>query len=335
MPNKNSLFYWKHRTYSHDELLNFASKYDDKYSFALLEFSPERNLKVTISRSASACGGMHSPAIIRYFNDVLHSWKGPETLNGSLIVWLDDGLYSYLAYFAHSIPILTYCRHSSDYASFLIPDPAYLNSEGYREELVQIEEQDRQIAWDDRLPTIFWRGANSGLGGNGPDWKEMARMRLVLKAKELNRPEIVNAKISKSVVYGDIDHSEELKALGVLGEYVPFSEFMNYKYLVDADGISCAWISLYWKLFTRSTVLKIHSEYSQWYYSLLRPWYHYIPVLPRIENIEEIWKQLGENDSLAKQIGENGKEFIKSLDFNTTLRDTGECLSSIFQSQRR
>lgn len=51
----------------------------------------------------------------------------------------------------------------------------------------------------------------------------------------------------------------------------------GYKYLLWVPG-NCASLRLAAQLLSDAAVLKLDSPEIEWYYPLLRPWVHYIPV---------------------------------------------------------
>jgi Glycosyl transferase family 90 len=60
-----------------------------------------------------------------------------------------------------------------------------------------------------------------------------------------------------------------------------------------------------------STIFKPDSIFSEWYFHLLRPWVHYVPVREFLEDLPEVAAYMRENQELGKCIAENGKKFAK------------------------
>jgi hypothetical protein len=57
--------------------------------------------------------------------------------------------------------------------------------------------------------------------------------------------------------------------------------------IIDIDGNANSWDGLFWKLLSNSVVLKVESNNSQWYYSQLKPWHHFVPVKADLSDLVE------------------------------------------------
>ena len=203
------------------------------------------------------------------------------------MVWLEDGMWDWCQSYARRVPILSFGRSISDSTTFLIPGPAFVGALGYASERKQSDEFASRISWDQRRQTIFWRGAATGIGIEGPEWSQTARAKLVLEAKEIGDPLIVDAKLTR-VKHLPQRQIAELAYQGIVHDEVPFEEFFNYKYVVDADGYHSAWKSLFLKLLMGAVVLKIDSPFKQWYHRTVMPSRHYIPVSRDVKELREI-----------------------------------------------
>ena len=156
------------------------------------------------------------------------------------------------------------------------------------------------------------------------------RVHLCLSAKSLRERNLVDTAISKVL------HEEcrsEFQVMGILGEYIPFAQFVRHKYLIDIDGYYCAWESMFLKLSSTSVVLKVQSDYEQWYYDRLVPWEHYIPVQHDLSDLETrvVWAR--EHDRACQQIAANAQLLMASLSFGHGLIDFGATVARILSSQ--
>ena len=213
------------------------------------------------------------------------------------------------------MPGLAYSDYRSDY--FLIPDPQFVSTEGYRSSR-QIAE-DYYSPWQERTPIAFWRGATTGLPlPPEAGWRGLPRIALCELAS--SRPDIFDAGISNIVQLSDVD-SELIKTSGLMRRYTPFHEFFRYKYHIDIDGNSNSWPGLFHKLLTGSPVLKVGSPrgYRQWYYHRLTPWINFVPIASDMSDLVEKVLWLRKNDETASKIGEAGRRLANSLKFQTEL----------------
>jgi hypothetical protein len=111
----------------------------------------------------------------------------------------------------------------------------------------------------------------------------------------------------------------QLAREGLVHDEVPFEEFFNYKYVVDADGYHSAWKSLFLKLMMGSVVLKIDSPFEQWYHRKLMPWRHYIPVSRDVKELREVHQWLVAHDRAARAIAQEGSECIARVNLESAL----------------
>jgi hypothetical protein len=100
---------------------------------------------------------------------------------------------------------------------------------------------------------------------------------------------------------------------------VPKSEFLKYKYLLDVDGMVNAWSALFWKLSSKSVVLKVDSHWEEWYYDQLVPWIHYIPVKGDSSDLYEKYLWAEANEEKVLEIIRNANELVYKQRYEYTL----------------
>ena len=120
----------------------------------------------------------------------------------------------------------------------------------------------------------------------------------------------------------------------VVQSQIDFCEFLKYRYLVDVDGICSAWIALFRKLASKSVVIKIQSEYQQWYYNRLQPWIHYVPLRPDAEDIESVYSWLQNHQAECKNIVANANALISKIQYGDEIFNTANLLKKIFECKK-
>lgn len=330
--NDDALQYWRATGYSNRDLDQFCAFMDDKRLVGKVTFQAGSNVTFTISRKAWELQLGHFQAIQKFFGDVARHPLAKD-LSGSLVLWLGDGMYSYESYTLREVPLLSCGRSIFDCHSFLIPDPAFMDSRGYVKTLNDQQEFEKTLPFDERKPTLFWRGAASGLGFTETGWREAPRGKLTLKAKELAQPEVLDAKFTKVEGWSPetikLIHSE-----GVVSDYVDFFDFLKFKYLVDVDGICCAWISLFRKLASQSVAVKIQSEYQQWYYDRLKPWVHYVPLRSDLQDVTSVYEWLVMHPNECKRITKNANQLIASIRYDDEVEKMAVLAKQILELRR-
>jgi hypothetical protein len=129
---------------------------------------------------------------------------------------------------------------------------------------------------------------------------------------------VFDAKMTNIVQASNGDEAEKIRAyvdsLGLLSAHVPQEEFFKYRFQIDIDGNSNSW-GLLPKLMMGSCVLKVVSEWRQWYYDGLHPWKHYVPIRNDLSDLEERVAWCLDNDEHAREIAANGMNYANALVF--------------------
>jgi hypothetical protein len=285
--------------------------------FAMVTMHGGGKISFSVSQKTWERHQGHYPVVMQLFNAVSKDPRLSRT-QGSFVVWLEDGMWEWCQGYTRRAPFLSFGRSISDTTTFLIPDPAFIGALGYAAERKQSDQFASRVLWRERRPTIFWRGAATGIGIEGADWIHTARAKLVLAAREIGDPSVVDAKLTR-IQHLPPEQILKLAREGIIHDEVPFEDFFKYRYVVDADGYHCAWKSLFLKLMMGSVVLKIDSPFEQWYHRNLKPWRHYIPVSRDAKDLRELHKWLLTHDREAQTIAREGRELIARVNLESAL----------------
>ncbi|XP_028175683.1 protein O-glucosyltransferase 2-like [Ostrinia furnacalis] len=145
--------------------------------------------------------------------------------------------------------------------------------------------------WQSREPRAIWRGRDSRL----------ERLKLVDIARA--NPDLFNVSLTNFFFFRDKEAQ-----YGPKQPHISFFKFFDYKYQVNIDGTVAAY-RLPYLLAGGGMVLKQDSPFFEHFYSLLRPWEHYVPVSRDLSDLKErvIWAR--EHDEEARNIAENARKF--------------------------
>ena len=118
---------------------------------------------------------------------------------------------------------------------------------------------------DHRKASVVWRGTTGGFGG-------LSKGRHVLLQLGVDRPDLVDSGVSdwNEDIFGP--HGGKLKPHLTMRDQVN-----KYKYQVWLPG-NCASIRLALQLAADAAVFKVEHDDMEWFYPLLKPYVHYIPV---------------------------------------------------------
>jgi hypothetical protein len=220
-------------------------------------------------------------------------------------------------------PGLAYSDYRPEY--FLMPDYYFLGTQGYAR--LRHGFAAAPVAWEDRMPTVLWRGAD--FGPKVADWRELPRVKLCEIANRHGTLFDVGINTIRHGVF-----TEEIKASGLMRDSVPNYHFNRYRAHIDIDGRSNSWPGLFQKLLSGSPVLKVPSPlgYRQWYYDRLVPWVHYVSVATDMSDLQDKAAWILAHDSQAKRIGEAGRALAEAITYETASDDALLAFTAAFQA---
>lgn len=162
--------------------------------------------------------------------------------------------------------------------------------------------------WKMKLPIAFWRGSTTSGDFRVPYWREFPRSKLVLQAAYT--PDLVDAKFT-NYCQGAENNQDFLDNMGPAANRVSISSHIPFKYLIDVDGNASSYSRYFWILLSNCMPLKVESNFIQWYYVGLTPYYHYLPVKEDSSNLSEQIEWAKGHDAQAEQIANNSQAFAK------------------------
>ena len=186
--------------------------------------------------------------------------------------------------------IFTFSGLRNDPYAFYCPDPHMMFE---RENSSFYKKIDKNfIPWDERFEKCIFRGTME----NGSPTHFTT-----LKTTKNPRKYLLEMKEK-----GKLD-----RIIDIGNDNISSVEMSKCKYILDIDGWSNSWGALRWKLYSGSVVLKHITPFRQWYYDELLPFVHYIPIKNDFSDLNEKIEWCRQNQKLCKEIGKNGRKFVK------------------------
>lgn len=149
--------------------------------------------------------------------------------------------------------------------------------------------------WDQKISKAFFRGSRTS----------SERDALVLLSRK--NPDLVDAKYTKNQAWkSEADTLYETPA-----KEVSFEDHCKYKYLFNFRGVAASFRFKH-ILLCKSLVFHVGNEWLEFFYPFLKPWIHYVPIKKDAtqEEMKEIIKFFDSHQDLAREIAENGYNFI-------------------------
>ena len=184
-------------------------------------------------------------------------------------------------------------------------------------------EELQETKWEDKIPTIVFRGASTGTGTTLSD---NPRLFFANYAKEDRYDIDGNLLMDIGLTKWNIRPRKNIKNKYLTTIYmdeidIPLKDFKSpleqskYKYILHLPGHTCAYrLSL--EMYYGSVIFIFKCPYKLWFFESLVPWEHYIPLSDEISEVDLLnkLKWCKKNDAKCKIIAENARNFaIKYL----------------------
>ncbi|XP_053204522.1 O-glucosyltransferase rumi homolog [Panonychus citri] len=145
--------------------------------------------------------------------------------------------------------------------------------------------------WESKEDKCFFRGSRTS---SDRDW-------LILLSQ--SHPDLIDAQYTKNQAWRSPQDTLGFQP----SPTVTFEDHCNYKYLINLRGVAASF--RYKHLFLcQSLVFNVQSNWIEFFYHSLVPWYHYVPV--NQSNFLSILTFFIEHQSEASTIASNGFKFI-------------------------
>jgi hypothetical protein len=199
----------------------------------------------------------------------------------------------------------------------LIPDIFFLNSHGYQA-LRNAVHSKTLPSWNARKDVIFWRGSATtrGVSSTGAAVERLDQIPRVELCVLLRG--VANADAAICAPFGfQFDPNSAMEWFTeerIFRPAVAPVSMAQYRYLIDIDGVANAW-GFFEKLLLGSCILKVKSDYEQWFYDMITAWDHFVPVSEDLSDLIEKIDWCRKNVEKAAEIGARGQAFALSYDF--------------------
>lgn len=176
-------------------------------------------------------------------------------------------------------------------------------------------------AWNDKIPIAVFRGASTGAGVtiDTNQRLKVAYLSSLLENKGLLDAGITDWNLRPRKIKGNpYLQTIEIDKLpfGLVKKLSP-EEQSKYKYIIHIDGHTAAFrLSL--EMAMGSVILKVDSKYKLWFFDMLIPYVHYVPVKGDLSDLIDKVKWCRENDEKCRDIAKAARLF-----YDTNLTEDG------------
>ncbi|MGA8614320.1 MAG: glycosyl transferase family 90 [Xanthobacteraceae bacterium] len=195
--------------------------------------------------------------------------------------------------------VLAYNRHLNDRNAILIPDSEFIITR-FASYLQQVKNGD--IPWGQKASKLVWRGSPLSFNGNAFYGYE----------SNSRRQRDVAVSLSSKPEYRDVIDASYTPT--------PIPWMLRHKYMLDIDGTVNAWSALWWKMSSNSLVWKLKTHWQQWYYDMLIPYQHYVP-LSDFSQIREVFDWCEHNQPTCLAIVKEAKQLMQKLTYEFAISE--------------
>lgn len=225
----------------------------------------------------------------------------------------------------------------------MIPDPYFLMTDAYSHEIryfhgrfnatrASLAAAAERLPWNAKRSSVVWRGTQSSDSGGD-------RLRLMTASEQLVKMGTFTAQ-QLDVAFSECSKETQTGLCGPLykEDFPDRDRFLSAEQMVEArgiisvDGIGNEW-TLPWKLLANSVCVLVESTRTwQWYYPLLRPWVHYVPVKPDMSDLASAIAYVLDpnNDDALQRIARASTELATSLTVASAAAGVREQLEATF-----
>jgi len=162
-----------------------------------------------------------------------------------------------------------------------------------RWDLKRVSMPKKASKWDDTRRISFFRGSRT------------SAERDPLVKLGIEHPDKIEAKYTKNQAWRSLADSMGMEPQGE----IPLEDHCVYRYQWNFRGVAASFRHRHLFL-CNSVVLHVGEEWLEFYYPLMKPWVHYVPIKTDFSDAMTHLDFVMENDDIAREISERGKEFI-------------------------
>ncbi|KAJ7676674.1 glycosyl transferase family 90-domain-containing protein [Mycena polygramma] len=205
-------------------------------------------------------------------------------------------------------PLLSVAKISPCFADILVPSEFYYSDSRWAPRYAYPDD----IAWEAKIPRLYWRGKSSGGQISGSNYRAFPRFRAV----DIGRvhPDLMDVAISgfhDSLCGAHCDAAKIKAEYDITGASVPREEVYRYKYVLDIDGNSFS--GRYLGLLRSGSLVFKSTVFEEYFSDWLRPFVHYIPVLPDLSDLVQRIEWAIAHNAEARAIQEAGQAMAERV----------------------
>ncbi|KAJ7785249.1 hypothetical protein DFH07DRAFT_763846 [Mycena maculata] len=239
------------------------------------------------------------------------SWPPPWYISIT-ILGLICFLVTVLLISAQGTPIIIQLHFITCFGDILVPSEFYYSESRWTPRYAYPND----VAWDDKIPKLYWRGKTPGGQISGSNYRSFPRFRAVDMARA--HPELMDVEFSG---FHNYLCGKNCDGNAIMAEYGHHRHLFPARRDLDGNSFSGRYFGLLRSgslVFKASDLVSFSNSYieyprfqtsifSEYFNDWLRPFEHYIPVLPDLSDLAQKVEWAIEHDAEARAIQEAGQ----------------------------
>lgn len=174
------------------------------------------------------------------------------------------------------------------------------------------------IQWKDRQNKLFWRGAGTDIWSAGAysvhNWADHARGKPCYLSTIY--PEYIDAAFTLFhhflCINASHEEAEKLRQVVPFSQHVSLEDHLKYKYHLQVSGLMASFPRDRWQFYSESVVFRAPHPHEMYWYSLIKPWEHYIPVDVSMNDLINKIKWACDHDQECREMAKAAREFAQT-----------------------
>jgi len=194
-------------------------------------------------------------------------------------------------------------------------------------EYINLRRRGKVTKWEDKKPSLIWRGSitGEGIGGNRdknnistniPHYQFGQRIHTVKEYFHINQS-FVDVAFSTDSIDRLPDHKKDfiadLVSSYLRDSYTSMKGQLKFKYILSIEGNDVA-TGLKWQMLSNSVVFMAKPTVVSFFMEdLLVPFVHYVPLKDDLSNLVDMVEWARENDEMCKWISDQATKFVNDF----------------------
>ncbi|KAJ7644032.1 glycosyl transferase family 90-domain-containing protein [Roridomyces roridus] len=205
-------------------------------------------------------------------------------------------------------PLLSMTKISPCFSDILFPGQYFYDESWWSGSFAHPD----NVAWADKKEQIYWRGMSNGGHIIGQNYHKFPRFRLIdLARTHKDLMEVKMTRFAETHCTTDCDRDGIIAEYDITGPQSPKEDVYKFKYLLDVDGNTFS--GRFLGLMESGSLVFKSTVFDEYFNDWLRPYEHYIPVMPDLSDLVEKIQWAIDHDEEARLIQERGKQFTQRL----------------------